>query len=171
MNPIDTSAMHWRAMKAADLTAVADLANRIHPEYPERPEVLAEKFALFPSGCFTLAEAVTIYGYCFSHPWSKAVPPALDTFLGALPERPDRYFIHDLTLDDKMRRRNLAARLIPELMRAARSEGLSHLTLVAVNGSAPFWSRMGFRRSADEAVQEAARAKYDAGAVHMEQRI
>ena len=45
------------------------------------------------------------------------------------------------------------------------------MTLVAVNGSAPFWSRMGFRATADEAVQEEARAKYDAGAVHMEQDL
>jgi GNAT superfamily N-acetyltransferase len=171
MNPIDTSAMRWRAMTAGDLTEVADLANRIHPKFPERPDVLAEKFNLFPAGCFTLADATAIHGYCFSHPWTKAAPPSLDTLLDALPKQPDSYFIHDLTLDDTVRRRNLAARLIPELVRAARSEKLSHLTLVAVNGSAPFWSRMGFRRTADEAVQKSARAKYDAGAVHMEQRI
>ena len=150
---------------------MADLANRIHPKHPERLEVLEEKFRLFPAGCFTLADATAIHGYCFSHPWNKAAPPALDTLLGALPKQPDSYFIHDLTLDDTMRRRNLAARLMPELVRAARGEKLSHLTLVAVNGSAPFWSRMGFRRNADEAVQESARAKYGAGAVHMEQDL
>ncbi len=37
-----------------------------------------------------------------------------------------------------------------------------------VNGSSPFWSRMGFQRSPEEAIQAAARTKYDAGAVHME---
>jgi GNAT superfamily N-acetyltransferase len=169
MNPIDPSAMRWRAMIAGDLTTVADLANCIHPRYPERLEVLAEKFRLFPAGCFTLASQRAVHGYCFSHPWLVSSPPSLDAFLGELPKRPDSYFIHDLTLDTSARRRSLAAKLVPDLVSAARAAGLPHMTLVAVNGSAPFWSRMGFRRTADEAAQETARAKYDAGAVHMEQ--
>jgi hypothetical protein len=169
MNP--TEALRWRAMTAPDLAAVAALAIQVHPNYPERPEVLAEKFRLFPAGCFTLASQRAVHGYCFSHPWLVSSPPSLDAFLGALPKRPDGYFIHDLTLDISARRRSLAAKLVPDLVSAARAAGLPHMTLVAVNGSAPFWSRMGFRRTADEALQESARAKYDAGAVHMERRL
>ena len=45
------------------------------------------------------------------------------------------------------------------------------MALVAVNGSAPFWGRMGFQRTPDEAVQQAARSKYDAGAVHMQRSL
>ena len=166
-----TEAMRWRAMTASDLAAVVELAARIHPNYPERAEVLSEKFRLFPEGCFTLAEASAIHGYCLSHPWVVGAPPSLDTFLGALPKRPDSYFIHDLTVDRAMRRRNLAAKLMPELALAARTTGLSHMTLVAVNGSVPFWSRMGFRQTADEATQSSARVKYDADAVHMERNL
>ena len=156
-------------MTAGDLTAVAELATRIHPDYPERPEVFSEKFSLFPYGCFTLADATAIYGYCFSHPWIVGAPPSLDTFLGGLPERPDGYFIHDLTVDSSVRRRNLAAKLVPDLMRIARGARFSLVTLVAVNDSALFWSRMGFRQTGDEATQATARAKYGFGAVHMEQ--
>jgi ribosomal protein S18 acetylase RimI-like enzyme len=169
MNP--TEAIRWRTMTAPDLAAVAELATRVHPNYPERPEVLAEKFRLFPAGCFTLAGKGAVHGYCFSHPWLVSSPPSLDVFLGELPKQPDSFFIHDLTLDASAQRRSLAAKLVPDLVHAARAAGLSHMTLVAVNGSAPFWSRMGFRRTADEAVQETARAKYDAVAVHMEQRL
>ena len=158
-------------MTAPDLAAIAALSTRVHPKYPERPEVLAEKFRLFPAGSFALAEGDTIAGYCFSHPWTKGAPPSLDTFLGELPRVADSFFIHDLTLDASMRRRHLAAALVPDLVRAARGAALSHMTLVAVNGSAPFWSRMGFHRTADEAIQAAARAKYDAGAVHMERLL
>jgi len=157
-------------MTTSDLAAVAGLAARIHPNFPERPEVLSEKFRLFPAGCFTLADANSIRGYCFSHPWAGE-PPSLDTLLGALPGVPESYFIHDLTLDSTMRRRNLAAQLVRRLAGVAHDAKLSHITLVAVNGGAPFWSRMGFRRTADEAMQEAARTKYDVGSVHMEQRL
>ncbi len=157
-------------MIKSDLADVTALATRIHPNFPERLEVLSEKFRLFPAGCFVLADANSIRGYCFSHPWAGA-PPSLDTFLGALPAAPESYFIHDLTLDHTMRRRNLAAQLVPQLARVARDAKLSNITLVAVSGSAPFWSRMGFRRTADEAMQEAARSKYDAGSLHMEQHL
>ncbi len=170
MNPYENPV--WRPMKAADLAAVAALSTRVHPNYPERPEVLAEKFQLFPQGCFVLAAGVAIAGYCFSHPWTKgAPPPALDGFLGQMPRDADSYFIHDLTLDAAMRGRSLAAILVPALMQAARNAKLRHMTLVAVNGSSPFWARMGFARTGDEAMQAAARAKYDAGAVHMERDL
>jgi hypothetical protein len=168
MNSLE--APRWRAMTRSDLAGVTALATRIHPNFPERPEVLSEKFALFPAGCFVIADANAIHGYCFSHPWAGA-PPSLDTFLDALPLAPESYFIHDLTLDDTMRRRNFAAQLVPQLMRVARDANVFRMTLVAVNGSAPFWSRMGFRRTADEAMQEAARSKYDAGSLHMEQHL
>jgi GNAT superfamily N-acetyltransferase len=166
MNPSENP--HWRAMAAADLAVVSALSTRVHPNYPERPEVLAEKFRLFPNGCFALADHGSLRGYCFSHPWKRGAPPALDTLFGAVPGKADSYFIHDLTIEAPMRKRNLAAKLVPALVQAARDARLSHMALVAVNGSAPFWSRMGFRPTPDEAIQQAARAKYDAGAVHME---
>lgn len=155
-------------MMSADLAAVATLSARVHPNYPERPEILAEKFALFPRGCFTLADGGKVAGYCFSHPWRKGAPPALDRFLGELPHDADSYFIHDLTLDASMRRKNLAASLVADLVRAAQDAKLAHMSLVAVNNSSPFWSRFGFRPTPDATIQEAARAKYDAGAIHMQ---
>src|SRR5690348_13178588 len=110
-------APRWRAMTTSDLAAVTALATRVHANFPERPEVLSEKFRLFPAGCFTLADAEAIHGYCFSHPWAGP-PPSLDAFLGSLPERPDCYFIHDMTLDFSVQRRNLATELMPEIFRA-----------------------------------------------------
>ena len=109
-----------------------------------------------------------IGGYCFSHPWIAGVPPALDTLLGALPERPDVYFIHDVAVEAFLRRGNLASALVPRLIEIARGLPAERVTLVAVSGSAPFWTRMGFRRSQDETAQTEARAKYGAGAVQME---
>ena len=98
-------------------------------------------------------------------------PPSLDRFLGELPTDADSYFIHDLTLDASMRRKNLAASLVADLVRAAEDAKLAHISLVAVNNSAPFWSRFGFRPTPDATIQEAARAKYDAGAIHMQRSL
>ncbi len=158
-------------MIAADLAAVTDLSLRIHPAYPERGEVLAEKFALFPQGCFVLTDARAIQGYCFSHPWTTGAPPALDTFLETLPSGADSYFIHDLTLDRPAQGKGRAQELVPRMVETALKTRLTRMALVAVNGSAPFWGRMGFQRTPDEAVQQAARSKYDAGAVHMQRSL
>jgi ribosomal protein S18 acetylase RimI-like enzyme len=161
----------WRAMAAADLPAVHALSMRVHPGYPERSEVLAEKLKLYPRGCFVLTQGQGTCGYCFSHPWAKGLVPALDGFLSRLPEAPTTYYVHDLTIDEAVRGQGQGRAVVPLLLEAARSAGLDHLSLVAVNRRGPFWRAAGFAPSADEALQAAARAKYDAGAVHMERML
>ncbi len=172
MNDGSPAPLQWRPMIAADLPEAYDLSVRIHPNFPERLEVLAEKFRLFPGGCFVLDKpGAGICGYCFSHPWHAGRPPALDTMLLALPHPPVTYFIHDMTIDDSLRRRNLASGLVPQLIVVARDIPVDRVMLVAVSGSQPFWTRMGFRQTADEALQDAARAKYGTGAAHMTQDL
>jgi GNAT superfamily N-acetyltransferase len=174
VTPPDSIALpaRWRPMQPSDFPAVSDLSNRIHVDFPERLQVLEEKFRLFPAGCFTLTnETGAILGYCFSHPWRFGPPPALDSFLEALPANPDTYFIHDMTLDRPMHGKRLASALVPALAEIARQLPVKHMMLVAVSGSSPFWAKMGFRRTADEALQASARAKYDEGAVHMERDL
>lgn len=159
--------LRWRAMHAGDLAAVHALSLRVHPDHPERAEVLAEKFRLFPHGCFVLEGEGGVAGYCFSHPWRRSDTPALDTLLGALPDQPDTYFIHDLTVDADVRGEGLGRAVVPLLFGAAHSLKLAHVALVAVNNRAPFWQAAGFARVADEAMQAAALAKYGTGAVMM----
>ena len=80
-------------------------------------------------------------------------------------------YVHDLTLDAAMRGRGQGRAVVPLLFSAARSLGLSHLSLVAVNRRGPFWQAAGFSATADAAMQAAAQAKYGAGAVHMEREL
>jgi ribosomal protein S18 acetylase RimI-like enzyme len=155
-------------MLAYDLAAAHGLSMRVHPGHPERAEVLAEKFRLYPSGCFVLEAGGAIAGYCFSHPWARGTIPALDGLLGALPTNPTTYYVHDLTLDEAVRGQGQGRAIVPLLFEAARSLGLVHVSLVAVNRRGPFWQAAGFSRTSDEALQAAAQAKYGAGAVHME---
>ncbi len=94
-------------MAAGDLAAVHALSMRVHPDYPERAEVLSEKFRLFKRGCFVVDNSAAIVGYCFSHPWKRGRVAALDTLLGVLPDRPTTFYIHDLTLDESLRGRGV----------------------------------------------------------------
>jgi ribosomal protein S18 acetylase RimI-like enzyme len=162
----------WRAMRRKDLAAVNDLARRVHPAYPESPEVFEEKLALFPDGCFVLqGNDASKAGYCFSHPWRRGLPPALDRLLGSLPPHPDTYFIHDVAIDDALRGQGYAALLLPVLATVAKREGITHMTLIAVSASETFWRKAGFAITADAALQRAARSKYSDEAEHMEMRL
>ena len=89
----------WRAMRTGDIAAVKALSDAIYPPaYSERAEVYAGRLALYPEGCAVLADGAAIGGYLIAHPWAGAVPPALDTPLGPLPDAPDRLWLHDLAL-------------------------------------------------------------------------
>lgn len=167
----DPNDARWRAMTAHDLDAVHALSREAHPDMPERIEVFAEKLALFPGGCFVLDRGGAVAGYCLSHPWLRETTPALDAPLGALPERPTAYFIHDVALGEAARGRGFGRALIPMLREAARGQGLAWLTLVAIGARVPFWQAAGFAAVADGARQQAAQAKYGADAVAMERAV
>lgn len=158
-------------MDARDLEAVHRISAHVHPGHPERAEVLADKFRLFPKGCFVLETGGQIAGYCFSHPWTDGPPPPLDTFMTALPPGLSTYFVHDLTVEEGMRGTGMGRALVPMLLETAKAAGFDRLVLVAVNNRGPFWQAAGFSATPDEAMQQAARAKYGAGAVHMQMRL
>ncbi|MCQ4161332.1 GNAT family N-acetyltransferase [Roseomonas sp. GC11] len=156
----------WRPMRAADLPAVLAIADQVHTGYPEDAAVLAERQRLFPAGCWLLeGEGAAPWGYALSHPWHARRPPPLNTPLGALPEAPGCFYIHDVALLPAARGQGAAGRLMPLLRMAAGS--LPGMALVAVHGSVPFWQRQGFR--VVEAPELAAKlASYGQDARYME---
>lgn len=158
----------WRPMLSRDLTEVVRLADAVHADFPEDRAVFADRLRHFPAGCFVCADGSgRMLGYCISHPWPEGPPPALNRLLGATPEAPDSYFIHDLALAPETRRKGLGALLLPRLLRIGRELGLARASLVAVGGSAPFWQRMGFAASTDESVQAYVGKAYAEDAIHM----
>ncbi|KAK0385511.1 hypothetical protein NLU13_6691 [Sarocladium strictum] len=140
----------WRPMLAADLPAVDQLSNEIHPELPESPEVFAERLSLFPAGCFVVEDAGTIRGYIISHPIVKHEPPALDKNLGTIDPKADTYYIHDLVVSSQLRGRGLAGDGVQRVLETAAREGFSEICLISVYGTAGFWGRHGFEKQAIE---------------------
>ncbi|CCD99958.1 GNAT family N-acetyltransferase [Bradyrhizobium sp. STM 3809] len=134
---------HWRAMTSNDLAAVDAIAARVHPDYPEDSAVFAERLRLHPEGCRVLATAA-VTGYVISHPWHSGPPPALNVLIGAIPVPAATYYIHDLAVLPDSRNSGAAGKIVTALAGHARALGLPSMSLVAVNGSAPFWNRQGF---------------------------
>ena len=145
-------------MTPADLAAVDRIGEVVHPDFPERPAVFAERLALFPDGCW-----VTEGGYAIAHPVRLGEPPALDALLGALSDGADTLHIHDVALLPAMQGRGLGGALLRALVSVAARHRLAWLSLVAVHGTAPYWARSSFR----DAPASAAVASYGAEARYM----
>lgn len=135
-------------MRAGDVDAVEAIAARVHPGLPERRAVFEDRLTLAPHHCFVLVRDGRPAGYLLAHPWLDAAPPALDTVLGALPDRPAALCLHDLALLPEARGGGAATALVRAvLVRAVLARADAHAgaaVLVAVGGSAPFWERLGF---------------------------
>lgn len=142
----------WRLMAAEDLPAVSAIAAVVHPDFPEDDAVFAERRRLFPAGCRVLAGSQGLAAYVVSHPWEAGSCPPLNTLLGVLPEAASTYYIHDIALLPVVRGIGAAKQIVEALKAEAQGSGLTEISLVAVNGSAGFWRRMGFAEAASPAL-------------------
>jgi hypothetical protein len=148
----------WRSAATADLASINEIANQIHWTLPERDEVFAEKFNLFPQGCFVYVQTRTIVGYGLAHPWMLHDIPKLDTFVGALPSKPDCLFIHDVAILPKSRGHGGAEAFVKLALPLSRSRKLDWLALVSVYGTGTLWSRFGFKVTSYPQLREKLRA-------------
>jgi GNAT superfamily N-acetyltransferase len=137
--------MHWRGLTAFDLPHVEAIAAKVHPDFPEDMAVFAERLRLYPDGARLLELDGVPAGYILSHPWRFKALPELNSLLGAIPEDADTYYLHDLALLPAARGTGAAAMIVGDMLRHARAAGLTNVSLVAVNGSLPFWYKHGFR--------------------------
>lgn len=134
----------WRLMQEADLAEVHDISCIVHPDFPEDPAIFADRLAVFADGALVLQGDAQLLGYSFSHPWPQFSAPALNSLLVALPEGADSYYLHDVALLPQARALGAARALVTLLEETARAHGFDSLSLVAVNGSQPYWERQGF---------------------------
>lgn len=151
-------------MTAADLSAVAALADLIHPAFPEDAAVFADRLALHAPGCLVLDCNTTICGYVLSHPWHNRQPPALNKVLAQDAVPATTFYIHDLALAPAARGSGAAAAIVARLAAHAAQLMLPNMTLVAVNNSVHFWQRLGFDVVIDPALADRLRSYDDAAA-------
>lgn len=160
----------WRPMRASDIGDVIAIAAIVHPGYPEDDEVLEERLTLYAQGCFILELSGKVVGYLLSHPWVYGAPPKLNALLGALPQTPTTYYLHDIALLPQAQGQGAAGEIAGRLAANARRQGFSNMSLCAVNGSTPFWQRQGFAL-ADVPGLDAQLASYGSDVRFMEKRL
>lgn len=137
--------LEWRHMQERDLARVLDIANQVHPGFPEDPCVFLERLQLFPKGCHVLVDGRDLpCAYGLSHPWLWENVPALNSLLGTLPPVPTCYYFHDMAMLPSARGQGYAQSGIQRIQNAARDASQSRIAGVAVNNSYGFWLKQGF---------------------------
>lgn len=131
--------MNWQHMQSSHISAVISIAEIVHPNFPERPEVLREKLALFGDGAFILEHDGISVGYLFCHPWAANDIPELDMFLQNIPNDANVLYLHDIALLPAAQGQGAAAHAIQIVEELARASHFNQISLCAVNGSTPFW--------------------------------
>jgi len=154
-------------MEPGDLDAVMRIAESVHPDYPEERAVFAERLALFPAGCWMAIAGGDPVGYAVMHPGRIGAPPQLDSPLGALPERADCLYLHDVALLDRARGMGLGASALDRAHALAAERGYAWLALTSTPKARAYWDRQGFAPLAGEEALAAKLASYGEGIAYM----
>ena len=157
----------WRGAELTDVPNMQAIADRIHVDLPERPEVLVEKLRLFPQGVQVLCAGAQIVGYGLAHPWMLHRPPVLDAFLTELPGHADCLHIHDVAVLPDFRGRKALPSYMEAIAKLAHAMSISRLALVSVYDTDPLWARFGFRVVMPDAALSAKLRCYGATAKYM----
>lgn len=162
---------HWRLLREGDLGGVFDIAALAFPKHYEELAFFAERLTLSPRWCFGLEDGDgALKGYLIAYPWPLGTIPPLNAPLHALPADARALFLHDLALHPDAAGTGQARAIVERLAGEAAGDGFRDLALVAVNGTAPFWERLGFSAEASDALAVKL-ASYGAGARYMRRRL
>ncbi len=137
--------MRVRSLDTADLPDIIRIERQSYPPgLRESEAALLSKMALFRAGALGCWDEAGMCGYAFALPWRADALVGVAEVIEALPAAPDVLYIHDMVVAPDRRRTGVASTLLRELLRLARALDLGRLTLVAVQGSEPFWEKAGF---------------------------
>ncbi|WP_262689404.1 GNAT family N-acetyltransferase [Kordiimonas aestuarii] len=162
--------MQWRKMTDTDMPQVIALAAVIHVDHPEDDDVIIERRTFFPEGCLVLEGARGLFGYTLVHPAEFEMPPALNKLIGTAPEHTDTLHIHDIALAAEARGTGASQKALKDIEKQAKLAGYQRLSIVAVNGTEPFWQKQGFSHHSSEVLARQL-ASYDGTSSYMIRRL
>ncbi|GIF16354.1 GNAT family N-acetyltransferase [Actinoplanes teichomyceticus] len=152
VRPID--APDWPAIAALESGAYAELG------LSESPDALRSR--AHPATSFVLDAGGRVGGYLLALPYPPARCPDLSGPEGS-GFHGGNLHLHDIVVDAELRGRGWGRRLVRHLVEEAQSRSYDRISLVAIDGTAGFWSARGFRPHPEVEVP----ASYGPGAVYM----
>jgi GNAT superfamily N-acetyltransferase len=146
-----------RALCAQDLVAVHALQAQCYPAaYQEPVAAFAAKLAASPETAWGVdhpSQSGVLMAYLFCLPIEGLQWPALHATQAVAPVQADGLYLHDLALHPDARGRGLGQALVSHARRWAVANKLLALRLIAVQGSVPYWQKLGFAALSEQALR------------------
>ncbi len=137
--------MRIRPLTSADIGDIHRLeAETYLPALHESDDAFLRLIELYPDGACACFDDEGLCGYAFAAPTKAGTTLALRARLDRIPEDADTFYIHDVAVAPRCRRRGVARLLVERLLALARERGFRRSELVSVQGSAAFWRKFGF---------------------------
>lgn len=141
----DRSPFTLRAMAATDQSAVLALQAQCYTEIvPEDWAALDAKRCGSPRTCLVAEAAGGPLAYIVAVPVKYPGLPKLNSSVFVPRADADMLYIHDLAVGLAGRGTGAGQQLVAAVLREGAALRLRRAVLVAIQGSAPFWSRFGF---------------------------
>lgn len=157
-----------RPMRAADVPGMLVVQAECYPSHMHEPaEVLLARWQACGDTAWVACDAqghVQAYLVGYWSRWGK-VSPLGQAF--AHSPAPEVLYLHDLAIGRSLRGQGTAQALLAVAQQACADRGMQGITLVSVNGSQPFWQRMGWRALTLDAAGQQALTTYADDAVCM----
>ena len=142
--------MRFRPLTHDDVPGLHRLeAESYLPSLHESDEAFIRLIELFPDGAFGCFDDEGLCGYAFGVPLKAGWTLELRTPLERIPDGADTFYIHDVAVAARCRGHGVGHALGARLLDLARERGFHRCELVSVQGSAPFWEKLGFQRVRD----------------------
>jgi predicted N-acetyltransferase YhbS len=131
-------------LQASDLAAALAIQSEVYPpSLVEDEAVFHSRLNLESSYCLAARQGARMLGYILAHGWWADNPPPLGTVTEA--EAPNQVlFIHDLAVSAAGRGLRVGQNLVARAFSMASAAGIPVAQLIAVEGAAPYWRRLGF---------------------------
>lgn len=160
-----------RRLEFADLPAALAIQSEAYPRFLREGEAqFASRLNVSASYCLAATRGGSLIAYLLAHGWPGQAPPAI----GAVLDRntaSDVLFIHDLAVSSVGRGSGVGRALVERAFKLARGDGLGTAELIAVEGAASYWRKLGFADAATSAELAAKVAAYGPEARWMERDI
>lgn len=145
-----------RPMHPDDLDQALAIQSQAYPAFLiESAAAFASRLSVAAPYCLAAERDGVLLAYLLAHGWPSREPPPVNAVLD--PERRgDALFLHDLAVSGAARGAGIGEALVAHALASATADGLVRAELIAVEGAAAYWRRLGF---ADETPSPALAAK------------
>lgn len=135
-------------MSQHDVTAAIEIQKKAYPSFlVEGEDAFLSRINLTASYCLAARQGEKLLGYLLAHGWKRQSPPPLGAILpDSVPS--EVLFIHDLAVSSPKRGLRIGETLVTHAMERSAQDGLRSAELIAVEGAADYWRRLGFVEAA-----------------------